>query len=142
LSGQLSSEVETEYHVHIVAALAAILGVQVPPNQIADGTWKDDAWREYGYALLDTAPRDIVSTYGLLIDQQRPLFGVAGASNWSYYGYLSRVEVHSLRTALERTADAFPHIASGDFIDGFHEVIVGWLCECESRGTDMWLYAT
>jgi len=141
LSGAQAGRPESEDHVGIVSALAQLLGVQNHEAMIADGDWKWLAWDDYfeeAGPLLSTSARE---QFGQLAHGERPLFGSAIESGWSYYGYLLNNEVQQLLAALEQAAADHPKIASTEFIDGFHNELVGWLHQVEERKTDLWLFA-
>lgn len=138
LRGAYADEAESEDHVNIVSALAVSLGVQDEERMIADGSWKQSGWDEYGELVGPMLPPTAWEKFAFLTQRVRPLFGSEIESDWSYYGYLLLGEVKQLRTALEQLANERPEIASSEF----HNEFVGWLRQAEERNSDMWLFAS
>lgn len=133
---------ESEDQVHVVSALARVLGVERDESMIADGGWKDEAWEDYFQSVRDDLDDRARELFGLLAHKNRPLFGTSIQTSWSYYGYLLLNEVRELLAALERLQEARPEVASPGFIDGFHSELVGWLRQVVDRQTDLWLFAS
>ena len=142
LSGEISGRAESEDHVHIVSALAAILNVQVSSGLITDGTWKQSAWTEYleGVRIvLDPLSEKRLEQLTLC---KRPLFGSSINTSWSYYGYLFNREVSELIAGLDLVANLHPQICSPSFVEGFHLNLASWLRMVDSRAADLWLFAS
>jgi hypothetical protein len=141
LSGRLKGHAETEDHVQIISALANILGVQGKSFMIADGAWKQEAWDVYFDAIKGYVGQETALRFAQLAQCKRPLFGSSIETGWSYYGYLLAEEVCQLLAGLNSTATSHPDIASSNFINGFHDELIGWLHHAQERTTDLWLYA-
>lgn len=132
---------ESEDQVHIVSAMARILGVQRNEAMIADGDWGDRAWEDYFKGVRESLDGRARELFGFLAQQKRPLFGSSIQTTWAYYGYLLLDEVQELLAALQRLEQARPGVASAEFIDGFHSELVEWLRQAVDRQTDLWLFA-
>ena len=142
LSGKIEGQPESEDHVHIISALAEILGVQESASMIADGDWKQGAWDLYFDGIRMFIDPGTNTRFGQLVQRKRPLFGSSMDTSWSYYGYLFHEEARLLLAGLRSAATSHPKIASSRFIDGFHTEITAWLGEVQKRETDLWLFAS
>lgn len=132
---------ETELHAVAVDVLVGHLGLDAPEAMVHDGDWKHGAWQDY----LDEAGEALGKATGRLMEylvHGRPLLGRGIKSGWSYYAYLSGDEVRQLRDGLTAAAKKNPEIADEDFIDGFHNELVGWLEAISRRGKGLWLFAS
>ena len=142
LSGKIEGQPESEDHVHMISALAEILGVQRTASMIADGDWKQGAWDAYFDGIKVFIDPGTFTRFGQLVQCKRPLFGSSIDTSWSYYGYLFHEEARQLLEGLSSAAASHPEIASGSFIDGFHNEITGWLQQVLDRRSDLWLFAS
>jgi hypothetical protein len=132
---------ETELHAVAIDALAGHLGLDHPDAMVHDGDWKHGAWEDY----LDEAGEALDKATGPLMEylvHGRALLGEGIRSGWSYYAYLSLDEVVRLCDGLTVSARKHPEIADEDFIDGFHNELVGWLDSILKRKKALWLYAS
>jgi hypothetical protein len=141
LSGQQQGKAESEEHMHIVSAMAKVLGVQMNENQIADGDWKQAAWDDYFQYASPHLPAAAITLWQNLCACKRPLFGNKVETSWAYYGYLTGAEAEALLSALDAMAETHSEGLYAAGIGEFHEVLVGWLNEVKTRKTDLWLFA-
>jgi hypothetical protein len=142
LRGDVRGQAESEDHVHIVSAVAQILGVREESSMIADGNWKQGAWDTYFERIEDVIDSGTSLQFGHLVQCTRPVFGASISTSWAYYGYLFRREAAELLAGLNAAAAAHPEIASSTFIDGFHNELSGWVQQALDRRTDLWLFAS
>ncbi len=134
-------KVENANHVAAIDRLASEAKLGKRASMIHDGDWKHFAWTDYldeAGPKMDKATRTLA---GHLVNG-RPLLGESMKSGWSYYAFLSNAEVRDLRDALAALGEEHPEIADEDFIDGFHNELVGWLDEVLNCKADLWLYAS
>jgi hypothetical protein len=121
-----------ESHVHVQLAVALAGVGQEPYNTGSDfWTWRAFLafWKDHA-ASLDPRGRAL---FGCFL-KGRPVFGKKIASD-TYYGYLNRRDVASLRDSLRQRGGDLSGDASALVAD-----MVGWLDAIDGRGQDLWFH--
>jgi hypothetical protein len=125
-------ELDEESHVHVQLAVALAGAGQELHDAGSDfWTWRAFVafWKEHA-ASLDPRGR---SLFGCFL-KGRPVFGKKIASD-TYYGYLNRHDVATLRDSLSKQRSEMSGDASAFVAD-----MVGWLDAIDGRGQDLWFH--
>jgi hypothetical protein len=125
-------ELAEESHTHVQLAIA-MAGVGQEPYDARSDYWTWRAflafWEDHA-ASLDPRGR---SLFGCFL-KGRPVFGKRITGD-TYYGYLNRRDVVTLRDSLRQRLGGL----SGD-ASAFASDLAGWLDAIESHGRDLWFY--
>ncbi len=131
-----SLEVEGEPHVHLALLLAAHGQEYVETDS---SNWKMlgfwDFWELCG-ELLSSEGRRLFKYFV----EGRALFGQRIESGWSYYAYLERQEVETLRAALQEFWKNNPDLQGNELIADLVSDVTGWCNTINSHGLDLWFW--
>jgi hypothetical protein len=70
----------------------------------------------------------------------RPLFGKRIETVWSYYGYLSQLEVRRLRTSLAKLLSRHPRLAEIYVVEDLASDLTRWCDEILGANKDLWFW--
>ncbi len=138
MDGVPFSDLETEGPVHMDVALALSHFQQTLFDTGSNG-WKMQAFWRFEHDHGERLATDARTLLGFL-SRGRPLFGQRAIAD-GHYAYLDSGELGQLLGALRHLQQEVPELVGPGYLDGFVDVLAGWLAAVASRHQDLWLLA-